>query len=155
LINKTITWAARRFLLDFELLADGTAQVAIIRANGGGKTSMTLTLAKSGETRRCSALDVAATSREVAEPSGNGPETRANTDGCTACKAVKIGSIPVRASIKIKSLHPLSRVFCYMQFGNSGADVGSCHAGFAAKPLVSVTICRLCELEHAEEATAW
>jgi hypothetical protein len=46
------------------------------------------------------------------------------------------------------------RVFCYMLFGNSGPDAVSCHSGFAAKPLVSLTIGRRCELNDADEATA-
>jgi hypothetical protein len=67
---------------------------------------------------------------------------------------VYIGSIPVRASKRIKDLDPLLRVFRYMLFGNSGPDAASCHSGFAAKPLVSLTIGRRCELNDADEATA-
>ena len=58
---------------------------------------------------------------EVAEPSGNGPETRANAGDRTACKAVYIGSIPVRASKIIKDLNPLRRVFS--SAGKSGKVV--------------------------------
>jgi len=62
--------------------------------------------AESGDTRHYA-------TPKSGNPSGNGPETRANTEDCTACKAVYIDSIPGRASKKIKYLNPLLRVFCW------------------------------------------
>ena len=53
-------------------------------------------------------------------PSGNGPETRATAGDRTACKAVYIGSIPVRASKRIKYLSSLRGFFCARSEWQSG-----------------------------------
>ena len=89
--------------------------------------------------------------RKSGSPSGNGPETRANTGNPTACKAVYIGSIPVRASKRIKDVRPLLRAFSYMHSGN----IGGVPLRFCSKTTRQRDDCAWTRVHHANEATAW
>ena len=87
----------------------------------------------------------------VAEPSGNGPETRASTGNPTACKAVHIGSIPVRASKRIRDLRPDLRALRYMHSGK----FGGVPLRFCRKTTRQRDDCAWTRVHHANEATAW
>ena len=100
--------------------------------------------AERGDKRNCA-------TPKSGSPSGNGPETRANAGDRAACKAVYIGSIPVRASKRIKDIRPLLWAFSYMHSGN----IGGVPLRFGRKTTRQRDDCAWTRVHHANDATAW